>query len=118
MIERFVDHIARELGTTPDAIRALNFVSPENMPHQTATGRVYDSGEFEGHMRRAMDVADWDGFKERFASAGKQNRIRGIGLACYIEACSGGSAENATVRLEGDGSVTVLIEPSRPGRGI
>jgi carbon-monoxide dehydrogenase large subunit len=117
VIERFVDHIARELGTTPDAIRALNFVSPESMPHQTATGRVYDSGEFEGHMRRAMEVAEWDGFDERFASARKQNRIRGIGMACYIEACAGGSAENATVRLEGDGTVTVLIGTQSTGQG-
>jgi carbon-monoxide dehydrogenase large subunit len=117
VIERFVDHIARELGTTPDAIRAMNFVCPENMPHKTATGRVYDSGEFEGHMRRAMEVAEWDGFKERFASARKQNRIRGIGMACYIEACSGGSAENATVRLEGDGTVTVLIGTQSTGQG-
>jgi carbon-monoxide dehydrogenase large subunit len=117
VIERFVDHIARELGTTPDAIRALNFVSSENMPHQTATGRVYDSGEFEGHMRRAMEVAEWDGFDERFASARKQNRIRGIGMACYIEACAGGSAENATVRLEGDGTVTVLIGTQSTGQG-
>jgi carbon-monoxide dehydrogenase large subunit len=117
VIERFVDHIARELGTTPDAIRALNFVSPGNMPHQTATGRIYDSGEFEGHMRRAIDAAEWDGFKERSASARKRNRIRGIGMACYIEACAGGSAENATVRLEGDGTVTVLIGTQSTGQG-
>ena len=44
-------------------IRRLNFITPEKMPYKTATGRIYDTGEFEGHMRRAMELADWDGFK-------------------------------------------------------
>jgi carbon-monoxide dehydrogenase large subunit len=117
VIERFVDHIAREMGKTPDAIRALNFVPPDRMPHETATGRVYDSGEFEGHMRRAMEVAEWGDFKQRLSRSKRQNRIRGIGLATYIEACSGGSAENATVRLDSDGTVTVLIGTQSTGQG-
>jgi aerobic carbon-monoxide dehydrogenase large subunit len=117
IIERFVDHIARELGKTPDAIRALNFVRPDQMPHETATGRVYDSGEFEGHMRRAMEVAEWGDFKQRLSRSKKRNRIRGIGLASYIEACAGGSPENATVRLESDGTVTVLIGTQSTGQG-
>jgi carbon-monoxide dehydrogenase large subunit len=116
-IERFVDHIARELGTTPDGIRSLNFVKPEAMPHVTGTGRTYDTGEFEGHMRRAMEVAGWSGFAQRFAEAARRNRIRGIGLASYIEACSGGSAEGAQVRLEEDGMVTVLIGTQSTGQG-
>lgn len=117
VIERFVDHIARELGKSLDAIRALNFVRPDRMPHTTATGRVYDSGEFEGHMRRAMEVAEWSEFRQRFKQAKKRNRIRGIGLASYIEACAGGSPENATVRLESDGDVTVLIGTQSTGQG-
>jgi carbon-monoxide dehydrogenase large subunit len=117
VIERFVDHVARELGKTPDAIRSLNFIKPEAMPHTTATGRIYDSGEFEGHMRRAMEVAEWDAFEQRYAEAKKREKIRGIGLASYIEACSGGSAEDATVRLENDGTVTVLIGTQSTGQG-
>jgi carbon-monoxide dehydrogenase large subunit len=117
VIERFVDHIARELKTTPDAIRALNFIKPEQMPYETATGRIYDSGEFEGHMRRAMEVGEWGSFKERAAAARKAGRARGIGMASYIEACSGGSAENAQVKLEQDGTVTVLIGTQSTGQG-
>jgi carbon-monoxide dehydrogenase large subunit len=117
VIERFVDHIARELKTTPDAIRALNFIRPEQMPYTTATGRIYDSGDFEGHMRRAMEVGDWAGFKERATASRKAGRARGIGMACYIEACSGGSAEDAEVKLEQDGSVTVLIGTQSTGQG-
>lgn len=117
LIERLVDAIARETGKTPDAVRALNFVKPGEMPHKTQTGPVYDSGEFEGHMRRAMDVADWKGFKTRLKAANKTGKIRGIGMASYIEACGGGGPESSTVILEKDGMVTVLIGTQSNGQG-
>lgn len=117
LIERLVDAIARETGKTPDAVRALNFVKPSEMPHATQTGPVYDSGEFEGHMRRAMEVADWKGFKARLKAASKAGKIRGIGMASYIEACGGGGPESSTVILEKDGMVTVLIGTQSNGQG-
>ncbi|SIQ23715.1 xanthine dehydrogenase family protein molybdopterin-binding subunit [Bosea sp. TND4EK4] len=117
LIERLVDAIARETGKTPDAVRALNFVKPSEMPHKTQTGPVYDSGEFEGHMRRAMEVADWKGFKSRHGAAKKAGKIRGIGMASYIEACGGGGPESSTVILEKDGMVTVLIGTQSNGQG-
>ena len=117
LIERLVDAIARETGKTPDAVRALNFVKPTEMPHKTQTGPVYDSGEFEGHMRRAMDVADWKGFKARERASAKAGKIRGIGMASYIEACGGGGPESSTVILEKDGTVTVLIGTQSNGQG-
>jgi carbon-monoxide dehydrogenase large subunit len=117
LIERLVDAIAREIGKTPDAVRAQNFVKPTEMPHKTQTGPVYDSGEFEGHMRRAMDVADWKGFKARQKASAKAGRIRGIGMASYIEACGGGGPESSTVILEKDGTVTVLIGTQSNGQG-
>ncbi len=117
LIERLVDAIARETGKTPDAVRALNFVKPSEMPHATQTGPVYDSGEFEGHMRRAMEVSDWQGFKARLKTANKAGKIRGIGMASYIEACGGGGPESSTVILEKDGMVTVLIGTQSNGQG-
>ncbi len=117
LIERLVDAIARETGKTPDAVRAQNFVKPSEMPHKTQTGPVYDSGEFEGHMRHAMQVADWKGFKARHKAAAKAGKIRGIGMASYIEACGGGGPESSTVILEKDGMVTVLIGTQSNGQG-
>lgn len=117
LIERLVDAVARETGKTPDAVRALNFVKPSEMPHSTQTGPVYDSGEFEGHMRRAMEVANWQGFKTRLKAANKAGKIRGIGMASYIEACGGGGPESSTVILEKDGMVTVLIGTQSNGQG-
>ena len=117
VIERLVDHIAREIGKAPDALRALNFIPPERMPHTTQTGRIYDTGEFEGHMRRAMEVADWGGFKERLRASRKAGMARGIGMACYIEACSGGGPETAELKLEKDGGILVLIGTQSTGQG-
>ncbi|CAH1665432.1 xanthine dehydrogenase family protein molybdopterin-binding subunit [Chelatococcus asaccharovorans] len=117
MIERLVDHIARTIGSTPDKIRALNFIKPSAMPHRTQTGRLYDTGEFEGHMREAMEKADWAGFKDRLKASRRAGRLRGIGLATYIEACSGGGAEASTVSLEKDGSFKVAIGTQSNGQG-
>ncbi|WP_349371045.1 xanthine dehydrogenase family protein molybdopterin-binding subunit [Salinarimonas sp.] len=117
VIERLVDHIARELGETPDAVRAKNFIRPEQMPYRTKTGRTYDTGEFEGHMRRAMELAGWAGFEDRLAAARARGRIRGIGMACYIEACSGGGAETAEVSIERDGTALVKIGTQSTGQG-
>ncbi len=117
MIERLVDHVARETGRSPAEIRARNFVAPGAMPYRTSTGKTYDSGEFEGHMRLAIERADWDGFPVRRAASQARGRLRGIGLASYIEACAGGSGERADVRLDADGGATVLIGTQSTGQG-
>jgi carbon-monoxide dehydrogenase large subunit len=116
-IERFVDHIAREIGTTPDSLRSMNFIPPMRMPYTTATGKIYDSGEFEGHMRLAIARSDWAGFEERRAEAARRGRIRGIGLSTYIEACAFGAPEDALVRLDLDGGATVVIGTQSSGQG-
>ena len=117
VIERLADQAARELGVARDALRALNFVPPQKMPFTTATGRIYDSGEFEGHMRRAMEVAEWAGFEQRSKEARRAGRIRGIGMATYVEACAFGEGERATLRLDDDGGVTILIGTQSTGQG-
>jgi aerobic carbon-monoxide dehydrogenase large subunit len=117
VIERLVDTVARELAIGRDELRRLNFIPPKKMPYKTATGRVYDGGEFDGHMRQAMEAAGWGEFKQRLKEAKKAGRIRGIGLATYIEACAFGEAERATVRLDADGGVTILIGTQSTGQG-
>jgi carbon-monoxide dehydrogenase large subunit len=87
------------------------------MPYRTATGRVYDSGEFARHMARAQEIADWAGFNRRLAQSRKAGRLRGIGLATYIEACGNNGPDGATVRLASDGSITVLAGSQSTGQG-
>ncbi len=117
LIERLVDKAARETGVSPEKFRSRNFIPPSKMPFRTATGRVYDTGEFDGHMKQALQEADWAGFKARARAAKKDGRIAGIGIASYIEACSGGGPERASVKVEADGSVTVAIGSQSTGQG-
>jgi carbon-monoxide dehydrogenase large subunit len=116
-VERLVDIIAREIGDTPDAVRRRNFIQPSDMPYTTPTGRIYDSGEFAGHLSRAQEAADWKGFDKRLAASQRRGKIRGIGLSTYIEACGQTSPENCVTKLERDGTVTVLIGTQSQGQG-
>ncbi len=117
VIERIVDAAARQIGIAPEELRRRNFIPPDAMPYRTNTGRLYDSGEFDGHMTRALAVADYAAFPARAAKAGAGGKLRGIGFACYIEACGGGGAEPAFLTLEADGGVTVKIGSQASGQG-
>jgi aerobic carbon-monoxide dehydrogenase large subunit len=117
LIERLVDAIARELDIAPDVLRRRNFIKPKAMPYTTPTGKIYDSGDFAAHLARAQDLIEWDGFKKRAAASRKNGRLRGVGLSTYIEACGNMGPETATVQLEQDGSVTVLIGSQSSGQG-
>ncbi len=117
VVERLVDASARKLGMAPDAIRRKNFISPRAMPYTTATGKVYDSGDFVAHMKRAMDVADWKEFPKRAKAAKKQGLVRGIGLGTYVEVCGTMGEEAAEVRLDPNGDVTILIGTQSSGQG-
>ena len=117
VIERLVDVAAREVGMEPDALRRRNFIAPKQMPYATQTGKVYDSGEFAAHMKQAQEIADWAGFKKRHALSKKSGKLRGIGLATYIEACGSNGPDPATVRLETDGTITVLAGSQSTGQG-
>ena len=117
VIERLVDACARKLGMTPEAIRRKNFIPPRALPYKTATGKIYDSGDFAAHMKRAMEVADWKEFSKRVRAAKKQGLVRGIGMASYVEVCGTMGEETANVRLDPNGDVTILIGTQSTGQG-
>jgi carbon-monoxide dehydrogenase large subunit len=117
VVERLVDACARKLGMTPDAIRRKNFISPKAMPYTTATGKVYDSGDFTAHMKRAMEVADWKEFPKRAKAAKKLGLVRGIGMATYVEVCGTMGDETANVALDQSGDITILIGTQSTGQG-
>ncbi|MVA99908.1 molybdopterin-dependent oxidoreductase [Nitratireductor sp. CAU 1489] len=117
LLEKLVDECAREMGLAPDEIRRRNFIRPEQFPYRTQTGRLYDVGEFEGHMDQALERADWAGFAERAGASRARGRLRGIGMATYIEACAFAGSEPAHVELNGDGTVTLKIGTQSNGQG-
>ena len=117
LIERLVDAAARELDIAPDTLRKRNFIKPKAMPYTTPVGKIYDSGDFAATLTRAQELAGWHDFNKRAAQARRAGLLRGIGLATYVEACGGNGPEMATVRLDKDGGVTVLIGTQSTGQG-
>ncbi len=117
VVERLVDAAARKLGMAPDAIRRKNFISPRAMPYKTATGKIYDSGDFTAHMKRAMEIANWKEFPKRAKAAKKQGLVRGIGMGTYVEVCGTMGEETANVRLDPNGDVSILIGTQSSGQG-
>ena len=117
LLEKLVDACAHDTGIAPDEIRRRNFIRPEQFPYRTHTGRVYDVGEFEGHMNLAIERAGWKTFDERLRQSNARGKIRGIGMATYIEACAFKGSEPARVELNGDGTVTLAIGTQSNGQG-
>jgi carbon-monoxide dehydrogenase large subunit len=117
LIERLVDACARALGLAPDEIRRRNMIPPEAMPYETALGESYDSGEFERLMDEGMRLADWQGFTARREQSQAAGKLRGIGMATYVESCAGGEEEIAELRVESDGGVTIVVGTQSNGQG-
>ena len=118
-IERLVDYAAHEHGFDPVELRRKNFILREAMPYKTANAGTYDSGDFEGVMDDALRRADWRGFPARKRAAERNGKLRGIGLATYLEAGGGGSAPKDQVAVEFDrkGAMTLYAITQSSGQG-
>lgn len=117
LIERLVDTAARDLGLSPVEFRRRNFITPEQMPYNTATGVTYDSGDFAAVMERALDQADWENVEQRKQAARADGRLLGVGVCSYATTASGGLDECARLRLDEDGGLTVFIGTQSTGQG-
>jgi carbon-monoxide dehydrogenase large subunit len=119
-MERLIDQAAFESGIDPAEFRRRNLVPKSKFPYKTVTGFEYDCGDFEGVLDDALAAADWKGFAARKAEAAKRGRLRGRGIATYIEAtAAGGFApyDQAQVTWEKDGSVTLRTASHNHGQG-
>jgi aerobic carbon-monoxide dehydrogenase large subunit len=117
LIERAIDHAARDIGMAPDAFRRKNLIKASSLPYTTPTGKVYDSGDFAGTLARAKELIEWDGFNARLRESKRAGKLRGVGVATYVEACGNNGPETATINLDKDGGVTVLIGSQSTGQG-
>jgi carbon-monoxide dehydrogenase large subunit len=119
-MERLIDQAAFETGIDPAEFRRRNLVPKAKFPYKTVTDFEYDCGDFEGVLNDALAAADWKGFAARKAEAAKRGRLRGRGIATYIEAtAAGGFApyDQAHVTWEKDGSVTLRTASHNHGQG-
>lgn len=125
VVERAIDLVAAELGMDTVEVRRKNFPSPEEFPFKTATGLFYDSGNYEGALAKALEMADYSKLREEQTRARDEGRLIGIGVSTYVEICAlgpsqampAGGWESATVRIEPTGKVTVLTGASPHGQG-
>jgi len=117
VVERTIDHAARTLGMDPAELRRRNFIPPEAMPYATPLGQTYDSGDFRQNLEDALVMADVAGFPARRAAAKARGKLRGTGISTYIEACSGGGPEQATVEILKDGRAILMIGTQSNGQG-
>jgi len=118
-IERLVDHAAAEHGFDPIALRRTNFVPPEAMPYKTANGTTYDCGEFENVMDKALALADWSGFPARREESKRDGKLRGIGVATFLEISAPGLApkDQAHARFDKGGNLHVYTASQSGGQG-
>jgi carbon-monoxide dehydrogenase large subunit len=119
-IERLVDEAARQLGLDPAELRRRNLVPKAKFPYKIVTGFEYDCGDFEGVLDDALAAADWEGFAQRRADSAARGRLRGRGMASYIEASGGGgmaSHDEVRVRWGKDASITLEATSHSHGQG-
>ncbi|MDP3082512.1 MAG: xanthine dehydrogenase family protein molybdopterin-binding subunit [Rubrivivax sp.] len=117
--ERLLDAAAREMGLDPAELRRRNMVRPEQMPYRNAMGQVYDSGQFEKIMDQGLALADWNGFEQRRAASKARGRLRGRGIATFLE-WTGGNALVETVQVDvtADGFIELTSATMAMGQGI
>jgi carbon-monoxide dehydrogenase large subunit len=130
VIERIVETAARELGLDPTDLRRRNFIQPDQFPYQTPVALVYDVGDYEASLDKALKLVDYGGFTERRRASEARGLKRGIGFSCYIEACGlapsklaiqlgagVGLYESGEVRVNPTASVTVFTGAHSHGQG-
>jgi carbon-monoxide dehydrogenase large subunit len=116
-IERLVEIAARELGFDPLELRRKNLIQPEAMPYTNAVGSIYDSGEYEKNMDRALEISGWNSFEARKKEAASRGKLLGRGFANYVESSIGSPKERAEIEVKEDGTIEVVIGTQPSGQG-
>ena len=119
-LERAVDLFADEAGLDPAEVRRRNFVQPDAFPFTTPTGTIYDSGNYEESLNRALAAAGYSELLEEQARrrASGDRRLMGIGIATYVEITGAGvGSEYGSVEVLADGSARVVTGSNPYGQG-
>ena len=136
VVERLIDAAARQLKIDPAELRRRNFIPKDAMPYTTAIENVvddddgspqivfpqvvYDCGDpFPRIMEAALKHADYEGFAARRDKAQSAGKLRGLGIAMFIENAGGyGRTQKAAVSVDDKGDVKVVIGTQAMGQGI
>ena len=119
IIERLMDAAARELELDGAELRRRNMIRPEQMPYKNPMGQVYDVGQFEKMLDQGLALADWKGFEVRRAQSKARGRLRGRGIASFLEWTGGNVlSEQVTVNVLPEGVVELSVAVMPMGQGI
>jgi carbon-monoxide dehydrogenase large subunit len=128
LIERLVDTAAHELGVDPAEFRLKNFIRPEQFPYESATGFVYDSGDYPGAMNLVLEKLGYASLREEQRKAREEGRLLGIGLASFTEVVGAGPAkqydiaglkmiDSAELRVHPTGKAILKLGVKSQGQG-
>lgn len=119
IVERLMDAAAREMKLDGAELRRRNMIRPEQMPYKNPMAQVYDVGQFEKMLDQGLALADWNGFEARRAASKAKGRLRGRGIATFLE-WTGGNAlsEQVTVNVLAEGIVELTVATMPMGQGI
>ncbi|MDF1719112.1 MAG: xanthine dehydrogenase family protein molybdopterin-binding subunit [Minwuia sp.] len=116
LLERVVDVAAAELGVDPMALRRQNFIAPASLPYKASLGHTIDSGDFAALLDRALAQGDVDGFAARAQESRARGKLRGLGVASYLEATLGVPTEYARLEFDASGAVTLAVGTQSNGQ--
>lgn len=118
VIERLMDAAARRIGLDPAELRLRNMIRPEQMPYTNPMKQVYDVGDFASIARQGLALADWDGFEVRAAGSRARGRLRGRGLATFLE-WTGGNVFTERIQVTVTGErIQIWSATQAMGQGI
>ncbi|HZQ03562.1 MAG TPA: xanthine dehydrogenase family protein molybdopterin-binding subunit [Gaiellaceae bacterium] len=128
--ERVLDLLAAELGLAPPEIRRRNLLRADELPHVSLTNQRYDGGDYHAALELALAAAGLDRVEEERRAARATGRLRGVGVACYVEPTGMNSTvfvrrgmvgiegyDGAHLSLGADGRVTVWTTTPTIGQG-
>jgi len=116
IIERTMDIVARKLGIDPAEIRKRNFIQPSEFPYKTVTKFVYDTGNYEDALNKALELVNYSEVRAEQERLRKEGRYIGVGISSFVEVCNF-SYQSASVRVEPTGKVLVFTSTSPHGQG-
>ena len=115
LIERLVDRAARRLKRDPAGLRRQNLIS--RFPYRSGLGVTIDCGRFAANLDEMVERLLTDGFAARREAAAGRGRLRGLGIACFLETSRGAPGEQAEIRFEEDGRVALVLGTQSNGQG-
>ncbi|HSV79551.1 MAG TPA: xanthine dehydrogenase family protein molybdopterin-binding subunit [Ramlibacter sp.] len=118
LIERLMSAAARATGQDPAELRRRNMLRPEQFPYTNPMQQVYDVGQFEKILDQGLTLADWHGFAARRKQSQARGRLRGRGIATFLEYTGGVLEEEVTMNVRGDGIIEVVSATQAMGQGI